>query len=100
MLSSSINKILDMDKEIRGSSVKLEDLPKDKTVIVVVDMVNGFVHQGLLSSPRILTIIGSISGLLKQGRGLQEDILPGPAQRKLAGAQDLRSPCFDRQQRG
>lgn len=72
MLSSSINKILDMDKEIRGSSVKLEDLPKDKTVIVVVDMVNGFVHQGLLSSPRILTIIGSISGLLKRAEGYQK----------------------------
>jgi nicotinamidase-related amidase len=72
MLSSSINKILDMDKEIRGNIVKLEDLPMDKTVIVVVDMVNGFVHQGLLSSPRILTIIGSISGLLKRADGYQK----------------------------
>lgn len=72
MLSSSINKILDMDKEIRGSTVKLEDLPKDKTVIVVVDMVNGFVHQGLLYSPRILTIIDSISGLLKRADGYKK----------------------------
>lgn len=72
MLSSSINKILDMDKEISGISVKLEDLPKDKTVVVVVDMVNGFVHEGLLSSPRILTIIGSIAGLLKRADGYQK----------------------------
>jgi len=72
MLSSSINKILDMDKEIRGSSIRLEDLTKDKTVIVVVDMVNGFVHEGLLSSPRILTIIDSISGLLKRAEGYQK----------------------------
>jgi nicotinamidase-related amidase len=72
MLSSSINKILDMDKEIRGGSVSLEDLPKDKTVVVVVDMVNGFVHEGLLSSPRILTIIDGISGLLKRAGGYEK----------------------------
>lgn len=72
MLSSSINKILDMDKEIRGNVVKLEDLKNDKTVIVVVDMVNGFVHEGLLSSPRILTIIDSIRGLLSRAEGCKK----------------------------
>jgi len=51
MLSSSINRILEMDKEIRSNSVKLESIPKDKTVIVVVDMVNGFVHEGCCPRP-------------------------------------------------
>jgi hypothetical protein len=72
MLSSSINKISDMDKEIRGSNIKLDDLPKDKTAIVVVDMVNGFVQEGLLSSPRILTVIDSIKGLLSSADGCKK----------------------------
>ncbi len=72
MLSSSINKILDMDKEIRGASIRLEDLQKGKTAIVVVDMVNGFVHQGLLSSPRILAIVDPIKRLMARAQGCEK----------------------------
>ncbi len=72
MLSSAINKILEMDREIRGRNIKLADLPKDKTVIVVDDMVNGFVNEGMLSSPRIVGIINDIVKLLRSAEGYKK----------------------------
>jgi nicotinamidase-related amidase len=72
MLASVICKILEMDEEIRGNNVKLDDLPKDKTVIVIVDMVKGFVYEGPLSSPRIVGIIDSIAELNKRAEGYKK----------------------------
>jgi nicotinamidase-related amidase len=72
MLASAIYKILEMDKEIRGNNIRLDDLPIDKTVIVVVDMVKGFVYEGLLSSPRIVGIIDSIAELNKRAEGYKK----------------------------
>jgi nicotinamidase-related amidase len=72
MLASAICKILEMDEEIRGNNVKLDDLPKDKTVIVIVDMVKGFVYEGPLSSPRIVGIIDSIAELNKRAEGYKK----------------------------
>ena len=46
MISLLINKIFDMQNEIKGEVVNLSDLPKEKTALIVVDMVNGFVHAG------------------------------------------------------
>jgi nicotinamidase-related amidase len=67
-----INKIYDMEKEIKGKSIKLEELAKESTVIVVVDMVKGFVSEGILSSPRILTIIDPIATLIKKAEGYKK----------------------------
>lgn len=53
-------KILNMSEEIKGKFVDLNDLDKDKTAIVIVDMVNGFVHEGALSSPRVEGIVDEI----------------------------------------
>ncbi|MGE5673956.1 MAG: cysteine hydrolase family protein [Mycobacterium leprae] len=39
---------------------KLADLPADKTALVIVDMVNGFVTEGPLSSPRVAGLIPAI----------------------------------------
>lgn len=61
-----INKIFSMEKEIKGKTVYLKDFPKDNTVIVTVDMVNGFVKKGMLSSPRIISIIDAIVDLNKR----------------------------------
>lgn len=72
MLPSSVNKVLEMDREIRGNRLNLADLEKDKTVIVVVDMVNGFVYEGLLSSPRIAGIINSITELIRRAEGCRK----------------------------
>lgn len=55
-----INKILDMQKEISGKILQLTDLSKEKTAIIVVDMVNGFVHKGQLASPRVVKIIDNL----------------------------------------
>lgn len=72
MLESATNKIMEMDKEIRGNDVNLDDLPKNRTVIVVVDMVKGFVYEGLLSSPRIIGIIDSIVELNRRAEGYKK----------------------------
>lgn len=60
MISLLINKIFDMQNEIKGNVIKLSDLPKEKTALIVVDMVNGFVHAGIMSSPRVGKIIDNI----------------------------------------
>ncbi|MFL0194920.1 isochorismatase family cysteine hydrolase [Clostridium sp. WILCCON 0269] len=59
----NVEKVLEMEKEIKGKKLNLRDLKKEHTAIVVVDMVNGFVHEGLLASPRIKGIIKNISDL-------------------------------------
>jgi len=72
MLDSAMCKIMEMNKEIKGNNVKLDDLPKDKTVIIVVDKVRGFVYEGLLSSPRIVEIIDGIVDLNKRAEGYKK----------------------------
>lgn len=59
----NIEKILEIEKEIKGKSLDLKDFQKEDTVLVVIDMVNGFVHEGPLSSFRIKGIIRNISDL-------------------------------------
>ncbi len=62
----------------------LQDLPinqlisdPDKTAVISVDMINGFCHQGPLSSPRVKAIIPPILDLLKSAweRGVRHIIL-------------------------
>ncbi|URZ00760.1 cysteine hydrolase family protein [Clostridium felsineum] len=59
-MSKFEEKILQMEKEIKGNTLKINDLDKNKTALVVVDMVKGFVHKGALSSPRVQGIIKEI----------------------------------------
>ncbi|WP_368488205.1 isochorismatase family cysteine hydrolase [Clostridium sp. BJN0013] len=58
-----VKKILEMEKEVKGGNLNLGDLKKENTALVVVDMVNGFVHEGVLASPRIKGIIKNIADL-------------------------------------
>ena len=67
-----INKIFDMKREIKGNTVCLKNFPKDNTVIVTVDMVKGFVKKGMLSSPRIISIIDAIVDLNKRSNGYKK----------------------------
>lgn len=46
--------------------VNLSELEPDKTVLVVVDMINGFVNEGALASPRIKNIIPEISEIISK----------------------------------
>jgi nicotinamidase-related amidase len=67
-----INKIFDMEKESKGNTVYLKDFLKENTVIVTVDMVKGFVNKGMLSSPRINSIIDAIVDLNKRSNGYKK----------------------------
>lgn len=49
-----------MEKEIRGKTIELNSLLKDRTSLIVVDMVVGFVHSGIMSSPRVAAIVNNI----------------------------------------
>lgn len=64
----NVNKIFDMEKEIVGKSLKLADLPKDKTVVIFVDMVVGFVYKGTLASPRVVGIVNTLVDLNEKTR--------------------------------
>ena len=61
-----INNISNMEKEIKGKTLYLKDFSKDNTAIITVDMVKGFVKKGMLSSPRIISIIDAIVDLNKR----------------------------------
>lgn len=67
-----VKKISEMEKEIRGRNLELKDFKKENTALVVVDMVNGFVHEGLLASPRIKGIIKNIVDLNKNTQGYKK----------------------------
>ena len=72
MMDLKLDKILDMQKEISGKILNLKDLLKEKTAIVVVDMVNGFVHEGPLSSPRVVEIIDNLVKLNEKTMGYKK----------------------------
>lgn len=44
----------------------LDELKKEETALVIVDLVNGFVKEGFLNSPRIKGIVPSVVELLKK----------------------------------
>lgn len=47
-------------------SVRLSELKASETVLVIVDMINGFVNEGALASPRIKNIIPEVSELVSK----------------------------------
>ena len=58
-----------------ASSVNLSELEPNKTVLVIVDMINGFVNEGALASPRIKNIIPEVSELVSKCREKNIDII-------------------------
>ncbi|APC39451.1 isochorismatase family cysteine hydrolase [Clostridium estertheticum] len=72
MINLLINKIFDMQNEIKGNVVNLNDLPKEKTALIVMDMVNGFVHAGIMSSPRVETIIDNVVAINERTYGYKK----------------------------
>ncbi len=56
---SEVKKYIDSE-----SSINLSELEVEETVLVVVDMINGFVHTGALASPRIKNIIPAVSDIV------------------------------------
>jgi len=72
MINLLINKIFDMQNEIKGKVVNLTDFPKEKTALIVVDMVNGFVHAGVMSSPRVEKIIDNVVSINERTYGYKK----------------------------
>ncbi|NLJ58086.1 MAG: cysteine hydrolase [Tissierellia bacterium] len=58
-----------VEEELKGKVIELSSLDKDRTALFVVDMVNGFVYSGALSSPRIAAIVSNIVELNKKMLG-------------------------------
>lgn len=56
----------EMKKEYSGNKLYNKDLDMDKTAIIVVDMINGFVKEGNLASPRVDDMSPNIKELLNK----------------------------------
>lgn len=47
------NILLNMKSQYEGNVMSVSDFDMKKTVVIVIDMVKGFVNEGLLASPRV-----------------------------------------------
>ncbi|MDW5300596.1 MAG: isochorismatase family cysteine hydrolase [Sedimentibacter sp.] len=52
-----------IENELKGNTIGLLSLDKEKTALFIVDMVNGFVYSGPLSSPRVAAISKNVAEL-------------------------------------
>lgn len=60
-----LNTICKIENELNAlSDLDLDSIKKEDTVIIIVDMINGFAKEGSLSSPRVNQLIPRISALL------------------------------------
>lgn len=66
-LKRSINTLEEIFNTLSNlPTIKLDELENDKTALVVIDMVNGFVREGALKSVRVEKLIPEISRLLEK----------------------------------
>ena len=61
-----------IENELKGNTLELSEFDRDRTVLIVVDMVNGFVYSGPLSSPRVAAIAENISELNEKTFGFKK----------------------------
>lgn len=61
-----------IQEELKGKTLKLTSLDKERTALFVVDMVNGFVYLGALSSQRVADIVCNIEELNKKTLGYKK----------------------------
>jgi len=85
--SNTLGEILDMMEKL--PSIQLEDLEPGKTAFIIVDMINGFVREGALQSPRAEGIIPEITRLSKACDKLQIKKIA------FADCHNTQSPEFD-----
>jgi nicotinamidase-related amidase len=69
-------------------TISLNDLDAKKSVLVIMDMINGFTHEGPLASPRIQALIPEVAKLVAACRAAGMDMIA------LADAHDPDSPEF------
>lgn len=61
--TETLGEIFDMMSQL--PVLQLKDLPKWQTVLVIVDMINGFAREGALQSPRVEALIPGITELAR-----------------------------------
>ncbi|OPJ63555.1 isochorismatase family cysteine hydrolase [Clostridium oryzae] len=61
-----MDKFEQLKKEVIGSELNFNELDMNMTVLVVVDMVRGFMYEGALASPRVISIIPKIMELVNK----------------------------------
>lgn len=59
-------------QELKGKTIDINSLQKDRTALIIVDMVVGFVYSGALSSPRVAAIADNIAELNKKTKGYKK----------------------------
>ncbi len=69
---NTIESIKKIEQELKGTSIDLKSLDKNKTALFIVDMVVGFVYSGALSSPRVAAIVNNIVELNKKTEGYKK----------------------------
>lgn len=57
---NDVKEIKAIEEELKGKTLEMDSLKKEETVLIVVDMINGFVYNGELSSPRVAAIVNNI----------------------------------------
>lgn len=62
--NESLGRIFDMLAEL--PTIQLKDLQADKAVLIIIDMINGFVREGALKSPRAEGVIPALAELSKR----------------------------------
>lgn len=66
LLQASRRNLVDIyDAVISAKPILLKKLDPQQTALIVVDMINGFVKEGPLSSPNAVAINGQVASLLK-----------------------------------
>jgi nicotinamidase-related amidase len=61
-----------IEEELKGKTIELSSLDKDRTALFVVDMVNGFVYSGALSSLRVAEKVKNIAEINKKMKGYKK----------------------------
>lgn len=52
-----------IENDLKGKSLGISSLDKKRTALVVIDMINGFVYKGALSSLRVAGIVKDVAAL-------------------------------------
>lgn len=61
-----------MEQDLYGKTLEFSSMSKEDTVLVVVDMVEGFVNHGALASPRVSAMSGHIADLCSKMKDYQK----------------------------
>lgn len=61
-----------IEQELMGKTIDLDLLDRDRTALIIIDMVVGFVYSGALSSPRVAAIAKNVAELNEKTKELKK----------------------------